>query len=1284
MTFPQRWNPATATLHINVMLIPSISPVDDPVLGGSSPKFADHAPTLRANVIPSLDVVPTSTDPTIQHIVPTILHPSPSAPTRANYDKLVAQATAQGITVSGTGAMTSPSQSSIRKALPQSYLNATGASPSGATATEDEFGCAVRGQTVQKPGPKQTTVGWGPVISYALRQRMLATKLGLRYAMEVKLHDSMALSAGSWLFIDIDPSDPWAAGQTNPPTSIRLYAARLPRLADRRPLFAAVLFPVDATGTIDDNAFSVAETYDDGFAQIVHVNQPQSNDAVLGDGNLSAPADIGVQIGWDDEQVVAWQNGQIDILNARMSATGLTAQTPLGVLGYRVDVADVTTQPPAPDWHSLLVAKVKLPRGFGTFDGELAIEPTALRPQDPNNPTVAWLPRYFAHWRGGSLAVSDPVPPAMLAGRAITAAPDPVGVLLSYGRTYSFRVRLVDLSSGGAVVHEQPVNIDPADVATIDFRRAVPPKAPGITVNLAAGDTSGYGQYPPPSYVIPEPESLTFTRPLIGYPEVLYTSLGDTDANRGKIVEYFTKHSHPGSGAVVGLPDPDAETLEVTVEVRTPAHDAPGDGVLDGPFRKLYTTTRTFPALGPGPLPTDPGLRVDLAYVDAPSIVDWEPQQPTSGPLVIPRARDVCITARALTRDDPSYFYDVATTGLVATIVVRAELRNEPSLLIRPIEGSPPIRGFLFKRPPSIDAPPVAAQLGQELNVAVDGLTFSAPPGHRIAFGASKAIRHTLSGDNSTITFASESELLRQWIVVIVADLERDWTWDGLAGNDTVSVSRDGELVGGLQVVRTLGSASVADPANWDRYRTRLIFFDGVDPHEATPSGFPQALKHSWKLDASTIEETKPIIGVSGTPKVKPGSTEPTGPDLNHAKQSLTLPIAVPPSQIPEIASVGLALSPFTAGPGYTSTSPRTRALWLEFKAPLDNPTGDAPFARVLAHGADPLLYDATPNTDQPQEPPLVLDPELMRAITPGESDDRAGLDAMTMLQSATNSNVHFLLPLPPGIDPDDPELFGFYTYELRIGHAGNPHDHRWWSTTQGRFGRPLRVSGVQHPAPGLVCRAGRLREDGGKLVKRVPNELRTSITAGVEAVRERANVISVHDISRLSTFILATATYATPVLDGKPLVSSFDRPKTQLYFFLYAQVVQADAASNRNVLLFQRLGIFFGRERSSASVLSLFGPTSQRDRIGGTVFSEVEVEDALTQMGLPPNLPLSVLAVEFLPGGVGNDLPQPDDAFAAREVNAVAEKNPDPLNLNRRPRRILRTSPLVPVATIC
>ena len=66
-------------------------------------------------------------------------------------------------------------------------------------------------------------------------------------------------------------------------------------------------------------------------------------------------------------------------------------------------------------------------------------------------------------------------------------------------------------------------------------------------------------------------------------------------------------------------------------------HDAAGDGVLDPPYRQLYRTTRLFPSLAEGPLPVDPGLCVDLAFIDAPSIVDWAIDQPASGPLFIPR-----------------------------------------------------------------------------------------------------------------------------------------------------------------------------------------------------------------------------------------------------------------------------------------------------------------------------------------------------------------------------------------------------------------------------------------------------------------------------------------------------------------------------------------------------------------------------------------------------------------------------------------------------------------------
>jgi hypothetical protein len=1263
MTFPERWSPATATatatLDVNAILIPSVSPVADPLLGGGSAIFAAHPPTLGAVIIPSLSTIPTRADPTAIRIAPVILDPNPVVASQPNYDKLISQAGTKGITITGTGALTSVPQSSIRKALPQSYLNATGATPGGSTSTTDDFGCAIRAQKVFKPGAKPTTIGWGPIISYALRQPVLATALGLRYVMRIPIQDQTKVNSGSWVFIEIVASDPWASGET-PGGPIRLYAARLPALTAARQLFAAQLFPVDAQGSIDDSAFSIAETYDDGFAQIVHVNQPQANDAVLGESSISAPTEIGIQIGWDDEQVVAWQNSQLQIMNDRVSGPGLVAQTPLGIQGYRVDVADVTSSPPTPVWHSLVIASTILPQGFGKFDGELAIEPTAVRPQNPANPNAggeAWLPRYFANWRGGSLAVLDPVLPALLAKTPITVTPDPVGVLLSYGHTYVFRVRLADLSSGGPIVTDSPVNVDPADTAVIDFRRAVPPKKSGVQLNFSSAKPAGsYGSWPPgPAYVIPEPESLTFTRPLIGYPEVLYTQLGDTDAHRGQIIEYLTKIANPGSGVVAGLPDPDAETVALVVEVRTPLHDVAGDGVLDSPFRQLYSTTRTFPPLPAGPLPEDPGLRVDLAYVDAPSIIDWDPTQPSTGPLVIPRGRDVRITARALTCNDPAYFLPVATTGLPASVIVRAELRSEPSLLIPPVDGSPPLRAFLFKRPPGIAASPVASQLGQELGVAVDGLTFSAPSGHRITFGASKSVRHSLPGDNSTITFAAESELLRQWIIVLIVDLERDWTWDGLANANTITIQRDGVQVGTLVVVRTLGAAAVTDRANWDRRRTLLVFFDGVDSHEQTASGFPEALAHTWTITATTASETGSLVGVNGTPTLKPGSLPPgQEPELNGVSQSLTLPISVPPAQIPEIASVGLALSPFEAGPGYASTATRERMLWVEMKASVQNQAGDALFARIVGHGPDPLLYNAVPSTDQPDEPPLILDPELMRMITPDESDDRAGLSAMTPMEQATDSKVHFLLPLPPGIDPSDPELFGFYTYEFRIGHAGDPHDQRWWSTAQARFGRPLRVNGFQHPAPPLVCRAGRYRDPANP------------------------------DPSRLATYIIAMSTYATPVLNDQALVTPTEEPKTALWFFLYAQVVQADAVSNRNVLLFQRQGEFLIRDVIvSGHIVPNLHRSSQRDRVGYVVFLQAEIEKQLLAMGLSVDLPLSVLAVELLPGGVGSNLPK---AFAAGAsgIAAATDQSSDPLSLNNRPRRILRVSPLVPVAAIC
>lgn len=106
------------------------------------------------------------------------------------------------------------------------------------------------------------------------------------------------------------------------------------------------------------------------------------------------------------------------------------------------------------------------------------------------------------------------------------------------------------------------------------------------------------------------------------------------------------------------MPDPDVEAVRNTVEIRAPAHDIAGpDGALDGNYRVLYKTRRSLLPLPAGPTPSDPGLTIDIAYVDAPSIADWAPSgRPTTGPLVMPRARDVQVKFEPIQRNEADYF----------------------------------------------------------------------------------------------------------------------------------------------------------------------------------------------------------------------------------------------------------------------------------------------------------------------------------------------------------------------------------------------------------------------------------------------------------------------------------------------------------------------------------------------------------------------------------------------------------------------------------------------------
>ena len=251
------------------------------------------------------------------------------------------------------------------------------------------------------------------------------------------------------------------------------------------------------------------------------------------------------------------------------------------------------------------------------------------------------------------------------------------------------------------------------------------------------------------------------------------------------------------------------------------------------------------------------------------------------------------------------------------------------------------------------------------------------------------------------------------------------------------------------------------------------------------------------------------------------------------------------------------------------------------------------------------------------REDPLPIDPEPARVILPGQPTDENGLNAMQPLIQAEPGSTRFLVPLPPGLSEDSPDLFGIFTYEFRAGH-----DNRRWSTARGRFGPPLRVTGVQHPAPPLNCY-----------------------------------------VNRTDKAVEASAPFAQAVAGGVNQALSIN---TEIWFLLYTQVREASGASWRNVLL-KRLK---GNQ-----------PDNDDDSVIRYASAEIPLSDtaaSLNNLSLAAGSPLSVLAVELLPAFLQVqviDLP-PDTAFFNRYR--------DPLGSDLGQVRILRTSALVPVPAAC
>jgi hypothetical protein len=414
----------------------------------------------------------------------------------------------------------------------------------------------------------------GKVLAQALRQPLLAEPLGLVRPLELDHSDlpDDLLAGGGWVYVTL-PAGSSLSALLGVSGAVRLYAARVPALPAPRRLFTPVLFPVAALpppGVSYDTLFREAIAYDDGFAKAVYARQPIQVDP-LGEADDERPnRDLGIQLGWDDEQVVTWLNRQIDPAAALQDA-------PMGVLGYRVD-----GRLPAGDWQSLVLGETAVAPGgvaLGSVTAEFRVEIAPSRLFGDTGPDW-WIPSYYTAWTGPSLAAPDPIAHQLGGGDAAagTVVGVPPALALRYGEAYEFRVRLVDLAGGGPDLDAEPRNAAPHPSAPLRFLRWVRPGPPRLATKV-------------PAEPVPEapPTALVVHRPLLSYPAAIFA--GGTVADL--LADLPTAEAERRAP---GLPDLDAALLEIEVQVETP-----GAGNADG-FLTLHTVTRAFPAIPGDPL----------------------------------------------------------------------------------------------------------------------------------------------------------------------------------------------------------------------------------------------------------------------------------------------------------------------------------------------------------------------------------------------------------------------------------------------------------------------------------------------------------------------------------------------------------------------------------------------------------------------------------------------------------------------------------------------------------
>ena len=315
-------------------------------------------------------------------------------------------------------------------------------------------------------------------------------------------------------------------------------------------------------------------------------------------------------------------------------------------------------------------------------------------------------------------------------------------------------------------------------------------------------------------------------------------------------------------------------------------------------------------------------------------------------------------------------------------------------------------------------------RIASQLRVDHKGQTLIGKPGERIQFGCSNRIRHTLAPDNSSLTFATSDELLGHWLCVLSFEVQRDWTWDGLA-DQGIEVRRVAAVHrrGGDRRRRGGGLPAVAEdgePRGHDRPRSQL--------HARWSSWTPSSRRRTCSKPATAAHPFPNTIDVSYTltPRVHgqrdAGGRAARGRDARRAAARHDRSGPGPEDRRRRIRALAVPAQPRVLGDGGSRsaicgsssrsrfairTTPTSRACW---------PT------RPIRSSRFPTPISCLVRQD---DPPLAIDPELIRVITHGHGNDNAGLDAMQAMTEETAdpstplvkvTPVHYLLPLPPGL----------------------------------------------------------------------------------------------------------------------------------------------------------------------------------------------------------------------------------------------------------------------------